>query len=59
MASCFRDFPRMTPQIFFRSNMYEDPQDLLDDISRFFYVMGFISNENKLAAYQLKDVAHT
>ncbi|TMW96361.1 hypothetical protein EJD97_007489 [Solanum chilense] len=60
MVSRLWDFTRMSPPMFFGSEVHEDPQDLFDEIYKTMSDMGLISNEKvELDAYQLKDVAQT
>lgn len=60
MASCLRDFTRMSPHTLFGSKVNEDPKDFLDEVYKILYSMGVSSNEkDELVAYQLKDVTQT
>ncbi|WMV33489.1 hypothetical protein MTR67_026874 [Solanum verrucosum] len=54
-----RDFDRMNPPEFLRSQIYEDPQNFKDEVKKIFGVMQVSSNDRvELAYYKLKDVAH-
>ena len=60
MASRLRDFMRMNPLIFHESEVDEDPQFCLDEVSKILFAMGVSTTEKaELAAYQLNDVAQT
>ena len=60
MASHLRDFTRMNPFIFRESEVDEDPQFFIDEVSKILFAMGVSTTEKaELAAYQLNDVAQT
>ena len=60
MSNRLRDFTRMTPPIFTKSKIVEDPRVFVKEIQKILVVMGATEIEKaELASYQLKDVAHT
>ena len=59
VAARVRDFVRMNPLEFLRSQANEDPQNFLDEMKKIFEVMQVTRNDRvELASYQLKDIAH-
>ena len=57
MASRLRDFTRMNPLIFHESEVDEDPQFFLDEVSKILFAMGVSTTEKvELAAYQLNEL---
>ena len=60
MASRLRDFTRMNPPMYFGSNVDEDPQDFLDEVSKIMFYMGMSTTyKAELASYKVKDVSQT
>ncbi|KAH0689070.1 hypothetical protein KY289_016428 [Solanum tuberosum] len=58
-AASVRDFVRMNPPEFLRSQVGEDLQNFIDEVKKIFEVMQLPWNDRvELASYQLKDVAH-
>ena len=60
MVSPLRNFTHMNPSIFYGSKVYEDPQELVDEVYKILCFIRLSSNKNaKLASYKLMDVALT
>uniref|UniRef100_M1DDH9 Gag-pol polyprotein n=1 Tax=Solanum tuberosum TaxID=4113 RepID=M1DDH9_SOLTU len=58
MALRWRDFTRMSPPMFFGSEVNEDPQEFVEEVYKIIDAMGVTSIDKvELAGYQLKDVA--
>ncbi|WMV25594.1 hypothetical protein MTR67_018979, partial [Solanum verrucosum] len=59
VAARVHDFVRMNPPEFLGLQVGEYPQNIIDEVKKFFGVMQVTGNDRvELASYQLKDVAH-